>query len=137
MIDEKTVGQCLGVTSESVIASFVDGYNQKNSVALVELITKLQQDGVDVFIFLKEVLSYVDRQLNSENLGLLLPIAQFIKVCYEKLKYFPHPYILLKAEVASLGDIPHSVENSLPIQAPHQEKKNNEQVKENTTTEAI
>lgn len=121
MIDEKTVGQCLGVTSESVIASFVDGYNQKNTSALVELVTKLQQDGVDVFIFLKEVLSYVDRQLNSENLRLLLPIAQFIKICYEKLKYFPHPYVLLKAEVASLVSLPPSVENSLAAQTSHQE----------------
>jgi DNA polymerase-3 subunit gamma/tau len=75
MIDEKTVGQCLGVTSESVIKAFVENYNQKNSVALVEIISNLQQDGVDVFIFLKEILNYVDRNLDADSLPLLLPIA--------------------------------------------------------------
>lgn len=105
MIDEKTVGQCLGVTSESVIKNFIESYNQKNSIALIEIITNLQQDGVDVFIFLKEILNYVDRNLDTDSIPLLLPIAWFIKTCYEKLKYFPHPYVLLKSEVAQFWNI--------------------------------
>jgi DNA polymerase III subunit gamma/tau len=122
MIDEKTVGQCLGVTSESVIKAFVENYNQKNSVALVEIITNLQQDGVDVFIFLKEILNYVDRNLNADSLPLLLPIAWFIKTCYEKLKYFPHPYVLLKSEVVQLSVINLSVWGSASSTSPYQER---------------
>ncbi|HMY81118.1 MAG TPA: DNA polymerase III subunit gamma/tau [Candidatus Absconditabacterales bacterium] len=103
IIDEKTVGQCLGVTSESVIQEFVIAYGVRDTKKLIEIVNRLQEDGVDIFVFLKELLSYVDRKVNTENVLALLSMAGFVKDCYEKLKYFPHPYVLMKSECYALG----------------------------------
>ncbi len=103
LIDEKTVSQCLWVTSEYVIKDFIAAFESKNSTALIDLISQLQEEGVDVFVFLKEILAYIDHTLNPQNIRNLLSLAQFIKIVYDKLKYFPHPYVLLKAEVSGLS----------------------------------
>jgi DNA polymerase III subunit gamma/tau len=110
-IDEKTVSQCLGVTSESMIKDFISAFEAKDTKSLVNLVTQLQHDGVDIFIFLKEILNYIDYSLSPDNLRSLLWIAQFIKNTYDKLRYFPHPYVLLKAEVAALSKAQKAISN--------------------------
>lgn len=71
-IDEKTVSQCLGVTSESMIKDFISAFEAKDTKSLVNLVTQLQHDGVDIFIFLKEILNYIDYSLSPDNLRSLL-----------------------------------------------------------------
>jgi hypothetical protein len=62
----------------------------------------LQENNVDIYVFLKEVLHYIDVNVSSSNMNTILPVAQFVKQVYEKLKYFPHPMVLLKAELLNL-----------------------------------
>lgn len=96
------VSQCLWVTSESVLKEFISLYDKKDTVSLLALISRFQQDGIDIFVFLKELLRYLDRTITTDTFSSWADMVQFIKYCYEKLKYFPHPYILLKSEISLL-----------------------------------
>lgn len=99
MIDESTVSKCLWVTSDDTIAQFINWFQRRDLTWLIAMIDSFQKNGVDSMIFLKEILSYVDRHLSATTMDKLLPIAGFVKQCYEQLKYFPHPYVLLKSLV--------------------------------------
>ncbi len=98
-IDEETVAQCLGVTSDAIVKEFVELIETRDGVRGVQLISSLQEKSIDIYVFLKDVLQYIDRNITVENMNISLPVAQFIKTVYEKLKYFPHPMVLLKAEL--------------------------------------
>lgn len=99
LVDEKTVSQALGVTSDTVIKDFIDHIIQRNTPKAISLVTSLQEESIDIYVFLKDVLHYIDKNITSDTLSMLLPVVQFIKNVYEKLKYFPHPMVLLKAEL--------------------------------------
>lgn len=102
MIDQATVEKCLGATSDSTIKEFVDIVSSWNAEAWIKLVSSLQENNVDIYVFLKEVLHYIDVNVSSSNMNTILPVAQFVKQVYEKLKYFPHPMVLLKAELLNL-----------------------------------
>ena len=42
---------------------------------MIDLISQLQEEGVDVFVFLKEILAYIDHTLNPQNIRNLLSLA--------------------------------------------------------------
>jgi len=98
-VDEHTVSQCLGVTSDAIVKEFVDIVVARDAVRGIRLIADLQEASVDIYVFLKDALHYIDNHVSADTMSRLLPVAQFIKQVYEKLKYFPHPMVLLKAEL--------------------------------------
>lgn len=114
-VDAYHVWQCLWVTSESTLKKFIDLYTQKDTAWLLDLVSTLQDGGIDIFVFLKELLSYIDRTLTGDSLWSWSELVQFVKRCYEKLKYFPHPYVLLKSEIALLSS---PVTQSPPVVPP-------------------
>lgn len=112
LIDEKTVSQCLGVTSDAVIKEFVDIVASGNSKEGVHFISRLQENSIDIYVFLKDVLHYLDVHITVDTMGTLLPVVHFVKSVYEKIKYFPHPMVLIKAEFAEIASNPWVAEDT-------------------------
>lgn len=101
-VNESNVSQFLGVVSDASIASIINTYDsyttsQSDSdfATLISAIEQLGQQGVDLTLLPKQLMSYADRHFN-ENRQLYTMISTLSSQLLSQAKRYPHPLLLYK-----------------------------------------
>ena len=117
-VNETNVSQFLGVVSDASIARIIHLYDSYTSsqtdsdfAELITAIEQLGQQGVDLTLLPKQLMSYADRHFN-ENRQLYTTISTLSSQLLSQAKRYPHPLLLYKT---LLYNNKTTTENSQPI----------------------
>ena len=117
-VNETNVSQFLGVVSDASIARIIHLYDSYTSsqtdsdfAELITAIEQLGQQGVDLTLLPKQLMSYADRHFN-ENRQLYTTISTLSSQLLSQAKRYPRPLLLYKT---LLYNNKTTTENSQPI----------------------
>src|SRR5690606_34968045 len=91
-IDTANVSKFLGVASEKRVQDFLVSIDKKDRQELFNQIDRLQEDGIDLYNFAKQLLRYFDKHL-MENIDGYLAISQSCSEILSTIRYYPYPAI--------------------------------------------
>lgn len=102
------VSQFLWVVSDAMISAILDHiktYQTSQSASdfdsLIQEISKLSEQWVDLTLFPKQLMQYADHHF-SENSGFYSEISQFASTLLSQAKWYPHPLLLYKTVLFQL-----------------------------------
>ncbi len=110
-VDEASVGQFLGVVSDTLISTFVELYAQlqKNDASsdiayreIVDFLTELSWQGIDLTLFPKQLMTYTDTHFATAP-ALYSQISQFASALISQSKRYPHPLVMYKTILFQLN----------------------------------
>ena len=94
-IDVGNVSKFLWVASEKRVQDFLTSIANKNREDVFTQVDKLQEDGIDLYNFAKQLLQYIDKHL-MENIDGYLAISQSCSEILSTIRYYPYPAIVYK-----------------------------------------
>jgi len=94
-IDTANVSKFLWVASEKRVQDFLASIAQKDREEVFTQVDRLQEDGIDLYNFAKQLLQYIDKHL-MENIDAYLAISQSCSEILSTIKYYPYPAIVYK-----------------------------------------
>ncbi len=94
-IDTANVSKFLGVASEKRVQDFLASIEKKDRQDLFTQVDRLQEDGIDLYNFAKQLLQYIDKHL-MENIDGYLAISQSCSEILSTIRYYPYPAIVYK-----------------------------------------
>ncbi len=97
-INEGHVTKFLGVAPESQIQDFLELIKNKETTKIFEQIDEFQNQGIDLTQFCKQILMYIDQNLN-QDLEFLLKISENFTQILGMIKYYPYPSIVYKIAI--------------------------------------
>lgn len=111
-VDKTNVSNFLGLISDKEFDDFVELWKNKDSEGIVSFINKSEINGIDMVVFLKQFLSYLDDNMHGSNIPTYLQITNICKSIFEKIRFFPNLYLLCKIEFANLNPTYINTDNS-------------------------
>lgn len=97
-INQEHVTKFLGVAPESQIQDFLELIKNKETTKIFEQIDEFQNQGIDLTQFCKQILMYIDQNLN-QDLEFLLKISENFTQILGMIKYYPYPSIVYKIAI--------------------------------------
>lgn len=94
-IDTANVSKFLWVASEKRVQDFLISIEKKDRQDLFTQVDRLQEDGIDLYNFAKQLLQYIDKHL-MENIDGYLAISQSCSEILSTIRYYPYPAIVYK-----------------------------------------
>lgn len=94
-IDTANVSKFLWVASEKRVQDFLVSIEKKERESVFTQVDRLQEDGIDLYNFAKQLLQYVDKHL-MENIDGYLAISQSCSEILSTIRYYPYPAIVYK-----------------------------------------
>jgi len=94
-VDVAQASKFLGVASEKLITDFLDTVASKEREKVFQNIDHIQETGIDLYNFAKQLLQYIDKHL-MENIDGYLAISQACSDILATIKYYPYPAIVYK-----------------------------------------
>ena len=94
------VSMLLGVTSDEMIAEFVQTIVVWDFTSIVKLLDQLITQGTDLIHFAKDLLVYIDHHfLDTGQTLKYIQLSDCIRTIMTHIKYYPHPLVLFKTEL--------------------------------------
>lgn len=97
-VDKTNVSNFLGLISEKEFEDFVQLRKNKDNDGIIKFIDQAESNGIDMIVFLKQFLSYLDANMHWSNISSYLQITDICKSIFEKIRFFPNIYLLCKIE---------------------------------------
>ena len=94
-IDEDNVSKFLWVAGEGVVRDFFKRLENGNKADFFELLDQIDQKGIDLVQFAKQVIVYADQHL-LENMDFYLKISQKLGDLLGVIRRYPHPRMAYK-----------------------------------------
>ena len=94
-IDEDNVSKFLWVAGEGVVRDFFKRLEKGNKADFFELLDQIDQKGIDLVQFAKQVIVYADQHL-LENMDFYLQISQKLGELLGVVRRYPHPRMAYK-----------------------------------------
>ena len=94
-IDEDNVSKFLWVAGEGVVRDFFQRLEKGNKADFFELLDQIDQKGIDLVQFAKQVIVYADQHL-LENMDFYLQISQKLGELLGVVRRYPHPRMAYK-----------------------------------------
>ena len=94
-IDEDNVSKFLWVAGEGVVREFFKRLEKGNKADFFELLDQIDQKGIDLVQFAKQVIVYADQHL-LENMDFYLQISQKLGELLGVVRRYPHPRMAYK-----------------------------------------
>lgn len=96
-LDEENVAKFLWVAPDKLLEEFIDTIKTKDINNIFEYLNKLQTAWIDLWIFAKETLMYIDKHF-FEDMEIYSKLADIFKNILNNVKYYPIPSIIYKTE---------------------------------------
>ena len=94
------VSMLLGVTSDEMIATFVQTILVWDFASIVTLLDQLITQGTDLIHFAKDLLVYIDQHfLDAGQTPKYIQLSDCIRTIMTHIRYYPHPVVLFKTEL--------------------------------------
>ena len=100
-IDTPHVSKFLGVASENRIREFLKTIQAGERESVFAQVDSLQETGVDLYNFAKQLLQYIDKHL-MEDIDGYLAISQSCSEILSTIRYYPYPAIVYKIALNKL-----------------------------------
>lgn len=97
-VTSEHVSQFLGVAPETLIQHFIQAMREDDETKLFTIVDSLQENGIDVQNFIKQLLLYIEEHMH-EDMETMLKLVDILKNISFSLKIFPQPYIIIKSEL--------------------------------------
>ncbi len=94
-IDTANVSKFLWVASEKRVHDFLASIAKQDREEVFTQVDRLQEDGIDLYNFAKQLLQYIDKHL-MENIDGYLAISQSCSEILSTIRYYPYPAIVYK-----------------------------------------
>jgi len=94
-IDTVNVSKFLWVASDKRVQDFLASIAKQDRAEVFKQVDNLQEDGIDLYNFAKQLLQYIDKHL-MENIDGYLAISQSCSEILSTIKYYPYPAIVYK-----------------------------------------
>ena len=154
-ISEDHITKFLGVAPESMIEEFLSLIKKWDKPTIFRKIDEIHDQGVDLYNFAKQVLTYIDQRFLLD-IDFLANVCEAFSEIISSIKYYPYPTIVYKIainkhlnimenwglkieneEIKVAKNIPSSIINSPSAVPPVEEKKSEPHHESTTDTDAL
>lgn len=94
-IDEENISKFLGVAGESTVKNFFECLKNAERDQFFSLLDQIDQKGIDLVQFAKQVIAYADQHL-MEDIDFYLMISQKLGDLLGVIRWYPHPVMAYK-----------------------------------------